>query len=145
MKQIEEILQTAQQKKMTRRALLQGLAATAAAAALPIEALALPSFKPLWLNHYTYTAPDMKKTVDWYIEVFAMQKGHSDAKETHLWYGDTLGDTLMIVRQAQAGDVSPGITKFGFTVDHWDKNIMEAALKQRGLNPQADTDKGFWF
>jgi catechol 2,3-dioxygenase-like lactoylglutathione lyase family enzyme len=124
---------------------LQGVAAAAAAAAFPFNASALPSFKPLWLNNYTYTAPDMQKTVDWYIEVFAMQKGQSNARETHLWYGDTQGDTLMIVRQAQAGDVSPGITKFGFTIDHWDKNVVEAALKQRGLNPQADTDKGFRF
>jgi len=77
--------------------------------------------------------------------VFAMQKGHSDAKETHLWYGDTLGDTLMIVRQAQAGDVAPGITKFGFQIDHWNKNAVEAALKERGISAQSDTDKGFWF
>lgn len=131
--------------KMTRRSLLQGLAATAAAAAMPFRLEALPSFKPIWLNQYTYTAPDMQKTVDWYIEVFAMQKGMSNTKETHLWYGDTLGDTLMIVRQAQAGDVAPGLTKMGFTVDHWNKPVMEAALKQRGLNPVSDTEKGFWF
>lgn len=145
MKDFEKLLKNARREKMTRRTLLQGLAATAAAAALPLDALALPSFKPIWLNHYTYTAPDMKKTVDWYIEVFAMQKGMSNAKETHLWYGDTLGDTLMIVKQAQAGDVAPGITRFGFTIDHWDKNVVQAALKQRGLDAQSDTDKGFWF
>src|SRR5438093_1218059 len=122
MKHTDKLLQSIQHGNMTRRTLLQSLAAAAAAAALPFKAEAMPSFKTTWLNHYTYTAPDMKKTVDWYIEVFAMQKGQSNAKETHLWYGDTLGDTLMIVRQAQAGDVAPAITKFGFTVDHWDKN-----------------------
>src|SRR5215475_96163 len=145
MRDFEKLLENAHRNKVTRRALLQGLAATAAAAALPFDAMALPSFKPIWLNHYTYTAPDMKKTVDWYIEVFAMQKGMSNAKETHLWFGDTLGDTLMIVKQAQAGDVAPGITRFGFTIDHWDKNVVQAALKQRGLDAQSDTDKGFWF
>jgi hypothetical protein len=87
----------------------------------------------------------MKKTVDWYIEVFGMQKGSANAKETHLWFGDVQGDTLMIVRQAQAGDVAPGITKMGFTVNYWDKTAVEAELKRRDLNPQSDTDKGFWF
>src|SRR5262245_7484258 len=116
MNEFEKLLQKGQQQKMTRRTLIQGLADTAAAAAMPFKAEAMPSFKPVWLSHYTYTAPDMKKTADWYIEVFAMQKGMSNARETHLWYGDTMGDTLMIVRQAQAGDVAPGITKFGFTV-----------------------------
>jgi len=130
---------------MTRRQILKGLAATAATAVLPFKADANPALKPIWLNQYTYTAPDMKKTADWYIEVFGMQKGAANAKETHLWFGDIQGDTLMIVRQAQAGDVAPGISKIGFTVNYWDRNAIEAELKRRDLNPQSDTDKGFWF
>ena len=125
--------------------MLKGMAGTAAALALPFKAEANPGFKPIWLNQYTYMAPDMKKTVDWYIEVFGMQKGLATTKETHLWFGDLQGDTLMIVRQAQAGDVAPGIMKFGFTINYWDRNLVEAELKKRGLNPQADTEKGFWF
>src|SRR5688572_13720718 len=89
--------------KMNRREAIQGLAALAAAAALPQAADAAPLFKPLWLNHYTYVAPDLKKTADWYVEVFGMQRGVSDAKQVHLWYGDDGFDTLMIVRQANAG------------------------------------------
>jgi len=145
MKSIEALLRKAQQATVTRRQLLKGLAATAAMAALPFEAEANPKLKPIWLNQYTYMAPDMKKTVDWYIEVFGMQKGTANAKETHLWFGDLQGDTLMIVKQAQAGDTAPGITKFGFTINYWDKNAVEAELKRRDLNPQSDTDKGFWF
>jgi catechol 2,3-dioxygenase-like lactoylglutathione lyase family enzyme len=133
------------QNSITRRHLLQSLAAVAAAAAFPFRAEADPAFKPLWLNQYTYTAPDMKKTADWYIEVFGMQKGMSNAKETHLWFGDVQGDTLMIVKQAQAGDLAPGLTKFGFTINYWDKNEVAAELKRRGINAQSDTDKGFWF
>jgi hypothetical protein len=50
MRDFEKLLENAHRRKMTRRALLQGLAATAAAAALPLDGLALPSFKPIWLN-----------------------------------------------------------------------------------------------
>jgi catechol 2,3-dioxygenase-like lactoylglutathione lyase family enzyme len=131
--------------KISRRHFLQTTAAAAAAAALPFKANAETALKPIWLNQYTYTAPDMKKTVDWYIEVFGMQKGFSNAKETHLWFGDLQGDTRMIVKQAQAGDVAPGLTKFGFTVNYWDKNHVQAELKKRNINAQSDTDKGFWF
>ena len=145
MEPIEKAFRNIQAGQMTRRQLLGGLAVAAASAALPLDAFALPSFKPLWLNHYTYNAPDMQKTVDWYMEVFAMQKGESNDRETHLWYGDTGGDTLMIVKQAQAGDVAPGITRFGFTIDHWDRAAVQQALMMRNLNPQSDTDKGFWF
>jgi len=51
---------------ITRRHFLQTTAAAAAAAALPFNANAETALKPIWLNQYTYTAPDMKKTVDWY-------------------------------------------------------------------------------
>src|SRR5215467_11177518 len=119
MQDIEKTVDNIEKARLTRRQLIQGLTATAAVLALPFKASAKPAFKPIWLNQYTYNAPDMKKTVDWYIEVFGMQKGAANAKETHLWFGDVQGDTLMIVRQAQAGDVSPGITKMGFTVNYW--------------------------
>jgi hypothetical protein len=51
----------------------------------------------------------------------------------------------MIVKQAQAGDVAPGLTKFGFTINYWDKNYVESELKKRSISAQSDTDKGFWF
>src|SRR5262249_55465376 len=117
-------------RHMTRREFLNKTAAAAAVsaigAALPFRAEAETALKPIWLNQYTYNAPDMKKTVDWYMEVFGMQKGNANAKETHLWFGDLQGDTLLIVRQAQAGDTAPGLTKFGFTINYWDKNYVQA-------------------
>jgi len=115
----------------------------AAATAVP-RAEAAGGFKAAWLNHYTYVAPDLKKTRDWYHEVFGMQIGHEEAKLSHMWYGDK-GDTLMIVRQAQAGEQAPRIEKFGFTIDNFNRRDVEAELKRRGLQAKSDTDKGFWF
>ena len=120
-------------------------AALAAAAAATTSTEAAGGMKATWVNHHTYVAPDLKKTRDWYHEVFGMQIGHEDAKTSHLWYGDKGGDTLMIIRQANAGEDAPRIERFAFTVDNWDKKAVETDLKRRGLNPQSDTDKGFWF
>ena len=130
--------------RISRRQLLQGMAAAATAAALPLASEAA-AFKGAWVNQYTYVVPDLNKTADWYVEVFGMQKGHADAKQVHLWYGDTVGDTLMIVRQAEAGEKAPGIEKFGFTIDNWDRGAVEAELRRLGRRPRSDTDKGFWF
>lgn len=130
---------------LNRRQLLQSVAAAAATLALPDRVIAAPAFKPVWLSHYTYVAPDMKKTADWYHEVFGMQIGQISARQTDLWYGDKGGDTRMIVRQANAGETAPRIEKFAFALDNWNRGGVEAELKRRGLQPQADTDKGFWF
>lgn len=143
MQHIEKLLQNLQRETMNRRQLMQALALSAVAAATP-EAQAAGGFKATWVNHYTYVAPDLKKTTDWYHEVFGMQIGHRDARQAHLWYGDKGGDTLMIVRQANAGEAAPRIERFAFTIDNWGKKTVEAELKRRGLQPKAE-DKGFWF
>ena len=51
----------------------------------------------------------------------------------------------MIVRQARGGEKAPRIERFGFAVDNWDRSVIEAELRRRGLRPEADTDRGFWF
>jgi catechol 2,3-dioxygenase-like lactoylglutathione lyase family enzyme len=128
---------------MSRRELLKSLA-VAAAAAVPGVAAA-PGIKAVWVNHYTYVAPDLKKTRDWYHEVFGMQIGHEEAKLSHMWYGDKGGDTLMIIRQANAGEEAPRIERFAFTLENWDRRAVEAELKRRGTQPKADGERGFWF
>ncbi len=142
------------QRKMGRREFMGSSLALATAATLgPVSTLsrsapssmAAAGTKAAWLSHYTYVAPDLAVTRDWYHEVFGMQIGHQDATEAHLWYGDEGGDTLMIVRQAGAGEKSPRIERFGFSVDDWDRGAVQAELRRRGLRPQADTDRGFWF
>ncbi len=131
--------------EMNRRSFMQSLAAAAAAASATVPvAEAAGGFKAVWLNHYTYVAPDLKKTRDWYHEVFGMQIGHEEAKLSHMWYGDK-SDTLMIVRQADSGEQAPRIEKFGFTIENFDKKAVEEELKRRGIQAKADTDKGFWF
>jgi catechol 2,3-dioxygenase-like lactoylglutathione lyase family enzyme len=128
---------------MTRRRFIEGVAlAGVAAAVTPVEAAG--AFKATWLNRYTYVAPDLKKTRDWYHEVFSMQIGHEEAKLSHMWYGDK-GDTLMIIRQAEAGEAAPRIDRFAFTIENWNAKEVEAELKRRGLKPQSDTNRGFWF
>src|SRR5215470_6655983 len=115
--------------EMNRRTFVQYLTIAAAAAAAP-TAEAAGGFKAVWLNHYTYVAPDLKKTRDWYHEVFGMQVGHEEAKLSHMWYGDKGGDTLMIIRQANAGEAAPRVEKWAFTIDNWDKKAVEAELKR---------------
>src|SRR5438093_13180691 len=113
------------ERTMNRRLAMQGIALAAAAAAVGAvpRAFAAGGIKAVWLNHYTYVAPDLKKTRDWYHEVFGMQIGHEEAKLSHMWYGDN-GDTLMIVRQAEAGEASPRIEKFVFTMDKFDMTAV---------------------
>src|SRR5438128_3236896 len=133
MEEMKNLFENLQERKMDRRQLMTGVVLAAAAAAVPSFA-ANGAMKASWVNHYTYVAPDMKKTRDWYHEVFNMQIGHEDAKQAHLWYGDNTvnsagvnwGDSLMIVRQANPGEQAPKIERFAFAVEKWDAQAVEA-------------------
>jgi len=130
---------------MNRREFLQGLALSAAAVAVPSTAAAPTALKAAWVSHYTYVAPDLKKTRDWYHEVFGMQIGHEEAKLSHMWYGDKGGDTVMIIRQAEAGEAAPRIEKFAFTLENFDRKVVEEELNRRGIKAKAEGSRGFWF
>ena len=145
MDKVEKLIRDCKDARISRRQLLAGLAAAAPALALPDKTETPLQLKATWVNHYVYVAPDLKKTTDWYHEVFGMQIDHRNAKEAHLWYGDTGGDTCMIVRQAPAGTREAKIINFAFTIDNWDKKAVEAELKRRGLKPVADTDRCLRF
>ena len=106
----------------------------AASAAVPAFA-ADAGLKAVWANHYTYVAPDLKKTRDWYHEVYGMQIGQEEAKLSHMWFGDKGGDTLMIIRQANPGEEAPRVERFAFTLANFDKKTVEAELARRGLQP----------
>jgi hypothetical protein len=74
-----------------------------------------------------------------------MQIGHEEARLSHLWFGDKNSDTLMIVRQANAGEVAPRVERFAFTIANWNKKNIQSELQRRQLSAKSDTDKGFWI
>jgi hypothetical protein len=111
MKQGDNLFDKFSKEPMNRRQMIQALAITAAATAVSGFA-ATTAISASWVNHYTYVAPDMKKTRDWYHEVFGMQIDHEEPKLSHMWYGDKGGDTLMIIRQAEPGEAAPRIERF---------------------------------
>jgi catechol 2,3-dioxygenase-like lactoylglutathione lyase family enzyme len=112
--------------KLDRRQLLKNIAITAVAG-LP----ALGAGKGLRgtaINHVSYQSADYKKTRDFYIDLLGFQVSDEDDKQLYLW----AGDTLISAKNSPATKV-PVIDHFGFTVEPWDLESVEAALKERGL------------
>src|SRR5215475_14137135 len=118
MKYVESLFDRFNEQTLNRRRMIQACALAAASAAVPGFA-ADAGLKAAWVNHYTYVAPDLKKTRDWYHEVYGMQIGHEEAKLSHMWYGDKGGYTLMIIRQANSGEAAPRVERFAFTLASW--------------------------
>jgi catechol 2,3-dioxygenase-like lactoylglutathione lyase family enzyme len=112
---------------LDRRHLLKNVAIGAAAAGL--HALgAGRSLRGTAINHVSYQSADYKRTRDFYVDLLGFQVSDEDNNQLYLWAGDALisaKNTPMVK--------APFIDHFGLTVEPWDLNSVEAALKERGL------------
>jgi catechol 2,3-dioxygenase-like lactoylglutathione lyase family enzyme len=113
--------------KLNRRQLLKNIAIGAAVAGVPALGAAKGLHGTL-INHVSYQSADYKKTRDFYVDLFGFQLSEEDDKQLYLWAGDAL-ISAKNTPVAQA----PSIDHFGLTVDPWDLNTVEGALKERGL------------
>lgn len=112
--------------QMERRQILKSLA-IATIAEWPVLA-AGRSLKGTAINHVSYASADYIRTRDFYRDVLGFQVSDEDDKQLYLWAGDAL-----ISAKNTPGVQAPFIDHFGLTVEPWDLNAVEAALKERSL------------
>ncbi len=103
-----------------------------------------PAFRAIGVNHISYQASDFAKTRDFYADLLGMKvflhTSHTGERQT--WLG--LGDAYMIPRTSTRPEMKPPLVDhIAYTIDHWDKNAVEAELRRRGLDPRPDTDDSF--
>jgi catechol 2,3-dioxygenase-like lactoylglutathione lyase family enzyme len=112
--------------QMERRRISKSLAiATVAGWPAPAAGTGL---KGTAINHVSYASADYRKTRDFYRDVLGFQVSEEDDRQLYLWAGDAL-----ISAKNTPGVPAPFIDHFGLTVEPWDLNAVEAALKERNL------------
>jgi len=138
---ISSLLQDFEQGKLSRRELIKSLALTVTVAAgvnaSPATASEGKGLKAIGVNHISYQFADYAKTRDFYADLFGMKISHDTGQQCHL----SFGDTFLIPRNASSN--TPRIDHIDYTISEWDKNLVEAELKRRGLNPRPDTENSF--
>jgi catechol 2,3-dioxygenase-like lactoylglutathione lyase family enzyme len=127
---IAKLLNDFEQGKMNRRQLIQSLALTAAAAAVPAPVAAAES-KPLNainFNHVSYSVADYAKSRDFYAGLFGMKVSEDDGKQCRL----SFNDSILIVRTRPP---APRVDHIAYTLANWDKEkeTVEAELKRRNV------------
>jgi catechol 2,3-dioxygenase-like lactoylglutathione lyase family enzyme len=134
---IAKLLQDFEQRKITRRQLIQSLAlaATAASAvsAAPTAAADSKVAQAVYLNHVGYQVADYAKSRDWYAELFGMKVVLDDGKKANLSVGESL-----VIFHSRSSVNSPVVDHVCFTIADWDKDksvrgAVGAELKRRGL------------
>src|SRR5277367_4009879 len=138
---IAHLLHDFETGKMSRRQLIKSLAitATAATAVVPASVAAAENkgFKAVAVNHISYEVANYAKTRDFYADLLGMKVLEDDGKQCFLVFGDS----FLIPRNKPAN--TPRIDHIAYTIENWDKNVVESELTRRGLKPAADTENSF--
>jgi catechol 2,3-dioxygenase-like lactoylglutathione lyase family enzyme len=135
---IDRLVKDFELGKLTRRQLVQTIAAAAAGAATASAADPAP-FKAVTVNHISYQVADYAKTRDFYAGLFGMKVSHDDGRQCYL----SFGDTFLLPRNVRQGRTAPMVDHIAYTIETWDKNAVEAEFKKRGLTPRPDTEDSF--
>jgi len=127
--------------KLSRRELIRSLTLTATAATVATAAPAAQGngFKAVAVNHISYGVADYARTRDFYAGLLGMTVGNDDGKQCTLGFGDS----FIVARKSREPESKPWVDHFAITIDSWDRALVEAELKRRGLEPRPDTDDSF--
>ena len=133
---IARLLHDFEHGKMSRRQLIQSLAAVAGSVAMappaPVAAAEGQVFKATAFNHVSYQVADYTKTRDFYAGLFGMQISRDNGHECRL----TFGNNILIARNRPSG--TPKVDHIAYTIANWDsdpkvKVALKAELERRGL------------
>jgi catechol 2,3-dioxygenase-like lactoylglutathione lyase family enzyme len=144
---IAQLLHEFEHGRMSRRQLIQSLAAAAApsiALAPPAAAPEGPVFKATAFNHVSYQVADYRKSRDFYAGLFGMKVTLDDGMQCRLAFGDN----ILIARNRPSG--TPKVDHIAYTIEGWDtdksvKPALRAALERRGLQTRESATGGSSF
>jgi catechol 2,3-dioxygenase-like lactoylglutathione lyase family enzyme len=139
---VDTLLRAFEQGKMTRRQLIESLAAAVTAAAgtaAPVSGQAT-RLRAIRVNHISYQVADYRRTRDFYADLLGMTVKQDDGqRQCYLVFGDS----FLIPRNRRSGVTPPLVDHIAYTIETWDKAAVEAELKRRGLEPRPDTENSF--
>lgn len=137
---IDKLLRDCENGKLSRRDLIRSLTMTATASvADTAAAIQGQGFKAVAVNHISYGVADYARTRDFYADLLGMKVANDDGKQCTLAFGES----FIVARRSREPEGKPLVDHFAITIDPWDKALVEAELKRRGLEPRPDTDASF--
>ena len=136
---IDDLVTGFERGTLSRRQLVQGLTAVAAAgAALPTAAQTTP-FSATRIDHISIQVTDMARSIEFYEKIFGLRVINED-KENEIV---RMGVTRIIVslhRKAPVGIVD----HFAIAIDDFNRDAVTAELAKHGLQAQENLDYGFF-
>jgi catechol 2,3-dioxygenase-like lactoylglutathione lyase family enzyme len=143
---VSQLLKKFEDGRISRRELIQSLAALALAGSGAPAAAQVSGFKTARLDHISYQAGDYRRTRDFFAKLMGMPVDGDDGKRyCQLLFGEThragaRARSFIGVNTSAANGQSPGapgtIDHLAFTIEDWNTDRVKAELERRGLKPR---------
>lgn len=136
---INELVAGFDQGTLSRRQLIQGLTALAAAGGAASAAAQTTPFKSTRIDHISIQVTDMARSVEFYEKIFGLRILGED-KENEIV---RMGVTRIIVSLHRKPPVGI-VDHFAIAIDDFDREAVTAELAKHGLRAEQNLDYGFY-
>ena len=136
---VDDLVSRFDQGTLSRRQLIHGLTALAAAGGAGHAAAQTTPFKATRIDHISIQVTDMARSVEFYEKIFGLRIINED-KENEIV---RMGVTRIIVslhRKAPVGIVD----HFAIAIDDFNREAVTAELAKHGLTAEQNLDYGFF-
>ena len=140
---ITNLVQRFERGRLTRRELIQGLSALAAAGAMTPATAQNSSLQATGIDHTSVLVSDLQRSAAFYGKIFGLTPVSEDKANRILRLGTGgtgVDSTLVSLRQqSPAGDID----HFAISVKGFNRDTVTQLLKQHGLTPANNIEFGF--
>jgi catechol 2,3-dioxygenase-like lactoylglutathione lyase family enzyme len=140
---ITELVGRFERGRLTRRQLIQALAALVAVGGSSPSAAQSSGLKATAIDHTSVLVSDLQRSAEFYQRVFGLTPVSEDKANRILRLGaggTGVGSTIVSLRQQNP----PGlIDHFAISVEQFNRDAVTQVLKQHGLTPDQNIEFGF--
>ena len=136
---INDLVTSFESGTLTRRQLVQGLAALAAAGTARTAAAQTAPFKSTRIDHISVQTTNLARSIEFYTKVFGLKVLNEDKPNKIA----RMGVTKIIVSVHEKLPVGI-VDHFAIAIDDFDKDKVTAELAKLGLKAEENLDYGFF-
>ena len=136
---INDLVTSFESGALTRRQLVQGLAALAAVGAAGSAAAQTTPFKSTRIDHISIQTSNLQRSIDFYQKIFCLRVINEDKPNEIARMGDT--KILVSLHHKEPFSV---VDHFAIAIEGFDKQATTAALAAHGLKAEENLDYGFF-
>jgi catechol 2,3-dioxygenase-like lactoylglutathione lyase family enzyme len=136
---VDDLVSRFDQGTLSRRQLIQGLTALAAASGAGHAAAQTTPFKSTRIDHISIQVTDMARSVAFYEKIFGLRVINED-KENEIV---RMGVTRIIVSLHRKPPVGI-VDHFAIAIDDFNRDAVTAELAKHGLTAEQNLDYGFF-